>query len=649
MAQLCPRHARDFSGRLATLKLQYNIQMSQTGGVLIVGDPAPKRNDFGAAVVRSFTDAKTYLQTHQPSVLVFGQTRANGFDEFCSFLLSKLPASLWIVACEGLPPSQIVKWNNIGRLHDLVENFEDPALEGKLKAAFEMLGEQVQKRKLVELFADETRQFQRLSAELEARVQKRQKALRKSMLTNDETKTRLESFHKALIGIHRAASVLQMEQTLSEVLRDSVNIVWVRVRFTNQSLMGQQIGKHVLRIEIPFPGKVTRGEVYFSKSEGDKFSTAEVDFLHELTEALALALSRLHSLEQAETVKAQWQATFDAIPHALCLATADFEITKLNRAFQVACSSRSFRALIGKNSFAEFFGPGFNAPAATTSPFTFRSSRDGNAGTEHYEVVSEPLGLKLDNQAVQLILIRSITEDVRYERRLLEASKFAELGTIGSSIAHELNNPLGGMLSFLQLILMDIKPTDDVYSEIKQMEAAVFRCRDIVLNLLSFARKQDLGEFSPLDLWDVVERSVKLIELQSKSKGILIDLNRQNRATVRGSINALSQSLCNVLQNSIDAISEKIAQDPLFPGKITLTLDEVKGQYQLSIADNGTGIRPEIQTQVFNPRFTTRDPGVYNGMGLTTAFTIVSEHHGSLEILSQTGFGTTAILSLPVL
>src|SRR6185312_3827248 len=152
-----------------------------------------------------------------------------------------------------------------------------------------------------------------------------------------------------------------------------------------------------------------------------------------------------------------------------------------------------------------------------------------------------------DNQAGQLVLLRDITDEIRYERRILEASKLAELGTIGSSIAHELNNPLGGMLSFLQLILMDLKKNEPYYSEIKEMEQAVLRCRDIVQNLLSFARKQDIGEFSVVDLRTVIDRSVKLIELQSKSKGIAIALAFKEAAQIRGNINALSQALCNVL------------------------------------------------------------------------------------------------------
>jgi len=621
--------------------------MPQTSGVLIVGSALNKNFDFGADYVKGFAEAKKYIALKKPSVVIFGPAQDGGLDEFCKFACETSPQSLWIMASDGLKPSQIIHWSNFGRLHDVIENFADPQLEKKLQGALEASGEAIQNAKLVELFEDQSQQLKRLTNELEARVARRHKGLRKSLKTLEQTKVRLESLHKALLGIHRASTILQMEQTLNEALSQSMNVLWVKVRFSSQSSLKEQNGAGGLAIEIPTGAEGLRGQVLFAKAEGKRFNPEEVDFLQELTEALALALSRLQKLDQAESLKAQWQATFDSIPHPLCLTNSDFEILKLNQAFQQACTTRTFRSLLGKNCFEVFFGKEFQPPVPMESPFTFRNARTGVKETEHFEVVGERLGLTHDNQSVQLILLRSITQEVRFERRIFEGSKLAELGTIGSSIAHELNNPLGGMLSFLQLILMDVKPGDDLYSEIKGMEQGVLRCRDIVLNLLSFARKHDLSDISEIDLWDVVERSVKLIELQSKSKGIEVEWPEQQPALIRGSQNALSQALCNLLQNSIDAISDRLKAEPLFPGKISIQLARSGEKYQLRLSDNGTGIRPELQSQIFNPLFTTRDPGIYSGMGLTTAFTIISEHHGSLEILSQTGSGTTAIISLP--
>lgn len=620
--------------------------MSQPSGVLLVGRPRAGQLDFGVETAAGYSAAENSVRARKPKVVVFGDKGGEELNRFCEFLLQNSPESLWILASENLSPSQIVHWNNFGRLHDLIENLDDAELENKLRAAFEAVDEDAQTRQHFAMFEDQAGQLKRLKADLETRVQKRHKALRKSLRTLEDTKKRMESFHKALLGIHRASTTLQMEQTLNEALKDSVNMVWVRVRFNHQSSLKQQIGQHVLAIEIPM-GDRMHGEVLFSKAEGKKFTPDETDFLHELSDALALALSRLQKLDEAETLKGQWQATFDSIPHPLCVTNADFEILKMNRAFQQACGTNTYRELIGKNAFTAFFGNEAPRIESTGGALSFRQARTGQNETEHFEVTCEDLGMALDSQKVRLVLLRPITDEVRFERRIFESSKLAELGTIGSSIAHELNNPLGGMLSFLQLILMDMRKDDAVRPEIKGMEDAVLRCRDIVVNLLGFARKQDLGEFAKVDLTDVVDRAVKLIELQSKSSGIKIDRSGfTEEIKVNGSLNALSQALCNLLQNSLDAIGDRLKSEPLFPGEIKIDLEKLDGKLRLKLTDNGLGIKPEIQSQIFNPLFTTRDPRLYGGMGLTTAFTIISEHHGILEILSQTGAGTTAIITL---
>lgn len=615
--------------------------MSQSSGVLVIGETRP--SDFGADYVKNFAEAKKYLGMKKPSVVVFGA--GPRLTDFCKFARENSPQSLWVMAEEGLKPSELIEWSNFGRLHDVIENFADPRFNEVVQRALEAAGEEAQTAQLREMFEDQSAQLKRLTNELEARVARRHKALRKSLKTLEQTKGRLESLHNALLGIHRASTILQMEQSLNEVLSASMNVLGVKVRFANQSSM-QDRGT-ALVIDIPAGKSGMKGQVLFAKGGGKKFSADEVDFLQELTEALGLALQRLHKLEEAKTFKAQWQATFDAIPHPLCITNHDFEILKMNLAFQQACHTSSFNKLIGKNCFEAFFREEFQPPAEMLSPFNFRNARTGLRQTEHWEVIGEKMGPAQDGEQMQLVLLRSITEEVRFERRIFESSKLAELGTIGSSIAHELNNPLGGMLSFLQLILMDVKPGEDLFPEIKGMEQGVLRCRDIVLNLLSFARKHDLSDVTEIDLYDVIERSVKLIELQSKSRGITIEMPVREPVMIRGSQNALSQALCNLLQNSIDAIEERLKDEPLFPGRISIQLALTGDKYQLRLSDNGMGIKPEYQSQIFNPLFTTRDPGLFSGMGLTTAFTIISEHHGSLEILSQTGSGTTAIISLP--
>ena len=618
----------------------------ETSNVLLVGQARPVGHDFGLGYAPSLGAARAHLEKFSPAVLVFGRgAAASDFDELCAFALEKSPETRWIVISENLTPTQLTHWRNFGQLCGLVDSADDPMLEVEVRQALESFDEAKQHCNLVELFSDQSSRLKRLSSDLEARVQRRHKALRKSLQTLDDTKSRMQSYLGALLGIHRATDLRQMEQTLLESLKSTIALQSVRVHLGELSAPPSVATPNVLIIELPHLLDSIRGEVQFAKATGEEFEPTESDFLFELSEALALALARMRKFEQAETLKGQWQATFDSIPHALCIVGRDTEILKLNRAFAELVGA-DFRELVGKCCLEIFFGQGFRAPVDLQPPFTFRQARVAKQQTQHFEVIGQRLGGVQDETDVRLILLRAITDEVRFERRILDASKLAELGTIGSSIAHELNNPLGGMLSFLQLILMDLPAGDVLFDDIKAMEQAVFRCRDIVLNLLSFARKQDLGDFTLVDLRDVVHKSIKLIELQSKSMGIPITVKVGSAAYVKASANALVQALNHLLQNAIDALEVRLKRDPKYIGQIEVELSGEDSQWQIRVRDNGDGIQPEVQTQIFNPLFTTRNPLEHGGMGLNVAHTIVNEHHGHVEIRSQPGRGTTAVVTL---
>lgn len=285
-----------------------------------------------------------------------------------------------------------------------------------------------------------------------------------------------------------------------------------------------------------------------------------------------------------------------------------------------------------------------------TSGALIRLSKGEGLQKRDYEVVYQSLGFELEGRDAKLLIFRDITEQLRLERRILESSKLAEIGTIASSIAHELNNPLGGMLSFVQLIRNDLKPEDPLFKDIIAMEEATLRCRDIIRNLLGFARLRQTQALEPMDLRDAVERAVKLVELQSRSKGIQLQVSgRDQEARINGELNSLSQALCNLLQNSIDAVVERMQVEEGFSGAIRIELAHEQGQYRVSVSDNGLGIRPEHESQVFTPLFTTKDSETNAGLGLTVAYSIIRDHAGELEIISQAGSGTTAVITVPEL
>lgn len=614
--------------------------MSLASRVMVVGHPKPNEIHFGALCAGNLTQAKKLLANLKPAVIVFGQQ--SKFEDFCDFLREKCPEARWVLSTEGLRPAQLMKWINEGSVAHTIQSLTDSLLEQAVQKTLEEIDNQGQQEQLVKLLSEQTKNLQALSTELEARVQKRQRQILKSQKQLQETNSTLEVVHKALLAIYRAKSVTELERSLNEVLNAPLHLQWIRILFSQQSSLGMQNLENSLMIEIPLPDTTGIAKFVLLKAHGQNFSNAESDLLSELSEAIGLALQRIHKLDMAETLKQQWEATFDSISHPLCLTNGKFKILRMNHAFAKEAKG-SYRDLVGKNCFEAILGRKLHPE---NGPFQVREV-SLQSEPHQFEISGQPLEFEWEAEKALLVLFRDVTEEHKLERRILESTKLAELGTIGSSIAHELNNPLGGMLSFLQLIKMDLPKASPLFEDIVEMEKSTLNCRDIVRNLLSFARKNESEEQSTVELKQVVDRAVKLVELQSRSKGIDIHLTLpESELPILGSFNNLSQALCNLLQNSVDAISDKMQANPLFPGRIEVEIQENDSLYMIRVNDNGSGISPENQTQIFNPLFTTRDPGLFSGMGLTTAFSIISEHKGNLEITSQSGSGTTAIISL---
>jgi nitrogen-specific signal transduction histidine kinase len=528
--------------------------------------------------------------------------------------MARFPA-LWVINADGFDVAELRTFVNSGKVRALLAPGEDAA--------------PVIKKSLDEI----------------ASFGQKKKPTKRSRDTLMQANERLKALTKAMIGIQRANSIGEIEMVLNEALNPAMQLSWVRIIFANQSSLHLQRDTQVAAFDFFLHEERLNGQILFGREAGEKFKVGEKEFLQEITDTTSLALERLGRLDEADTLKQQWEATFDAISHPLCIASANGHILRTNRAFARA-TAIPFRDLLGQNAFHAFFGDQKADLPPDVANWDFRLAKGEGINRKDYKVVGQPLGFELEGRNSRLLLFLDITEQLKIERRIFESSKLAELGTIASSIAHELNNPLGGMLSFLQLIRMDLAVDDKNLSDIVAMEEATLRCRDIIQNLLGFARLGKSQNFETMDLREAIERAVKLIELQSRSKGIALNLQiPAEPVAIHGQINTLSQAFCNILQNSIDALVDRMHVQKNFSALIEVELAKVASQFRLRISDNGAGILPEHQTQVFTPLFTTKSSESNTGLGLTVAYSIIQDHGGELEIISEPGAGTTAMIT----
>lgn len=240
-----------------------------------------------------------------------------------------------------------------------------------------------------------------------------------------------------------------------------------------------------------------------------------------------------------------------------------------------------------------------------------------------------------------VVLVEDITQRFALERSARQADRLAALGTLAAGLAHELNNPIGIISSRAELLLLDTESQplpEEVREDLQVIHRHAQRVTRIAQGLLSFARHSS-GEHGPVDLNRVVDETLLLVEKLIVQEGIA--LKRALAPDLRpiwGDANAIQQVVMNLLTNARDAAPAG--------GEISIETAEAAepaGGVQLIVRDTGPGIPPELLPRIFDPFFTTKANGT--GLGLSISYGIVREHHGTVDVHSQPGEGTTFVLT----
>ncbi len=225
-------------------------------------------------------------------------------------------------------------------------------------------------------------------------------------------------------------------------------------------------------------------------------------------------------------------------------------------------------------------------------------------------------------------------------QQLARTEKLTALGEMAAGVAHEINNPLGGILLYSNLVLEDI-PADSPARE--NMEKIIYqtnRCKGIVQNLLDFARTPT-GDLLPLNVNNVIKTSLNLVKDQAMFHGIEIKTNlAENLTEVVGDKARLEDVFLNLFINAAYAMN----------GKGTLTINTRltrNNAVKISISDTGKGIDKEHLPHIFEPFFTTKEPGQGTGLGLSITYGIIRKHNGFIDVESEPGKGTTFMIFLP--
>jgi PAS domain S-box-containing protein len=226
--------------------------------------------------------------------------------------------------------------------------------------------------------------------------------------------------------------------------------------------------------------------------------------------------------------------------------------------------------------------------------------------------------------------------------QLVSSEKMASLGKLAAGIAHEINNPLGGILIYSSLMMEDLPEEDSKRGDLARIVQEAGRCKEIVKSLLEFARQTE-PKMEPTDINRAITDGLFFLENQALFHNIrIIKKLDPFLPFVKGNASQLKQVFMNIIVNAAEAIHSS--------GTLTITTSPALDREMVLVefTDTGEGIPAENLSRIFDPFFTTKEVGKGTGLGLATSYGIIEDHGGKISVKSQVGEGTTFTIELPV-
>ena len=268
---------------------------------------------------------------------------------------------------------------------------------------------------------------------------------------------------------------------------------------------------------------------------------------------------------------------------------------------------------------------------------------------EFLTVIGNHIGVAVDNANMHKNIKKAFQDLKEVQEQIVWTEKLASLGKLAATIAHEINNPLAGVLNYIRLIIKQLsrnnfshEKLEDISRYLKIMESETARCGDIVKDLLAFARRTKIIMESN-NIEDIINKTLNLISHELEMKELqLIKRIASNLPRVKCDFKQIQQVLLNLMYNASEAMPNG--------GTLTITANRAKGAQallEIAISDTGCGISKKDMENIFEPFFTTKEEGKGVGLGLSVVYGIIARHNGTIAVESEPGKGSTFKVRLP--
>lgn len=407
----------------------------------------------------------------------------------------------------------------------------------------------------------------------------------------------------------------------------------------------------------------------FNKQDGP-FSEFDLDLFASLASSISEAIENAwlfqrNRLRQQELLENRntLQALLDGIPHPIYTINDNWQLVAVNKS-KIDQLETSLEELVSLPCYQAFFNR--DSPCEHCQALRTLNNKQAQhwsvswLGPDHlareWDVNAYPIPGRQSSSARAVILWQDRTDERRLESSLLQAGKLAAIGQLAAGVAHEINNPLTAINANAQMLKMVIPPSDDNYESVDLIARAGERAEKVVRGLLDFARQEQYA-FKASNINKSIRQALELVHYQLHTADIHVIQNMaDDLPEVIASWEHMKSVWLNLIVNARDAVQHLPENRQI---EITTRLVADNGDIgrlerdrnthvQVLIRDNGKGMSPAELAHIFEPFYTTKDPGKGTGLGLATCHRIVEQHGGEINVVSVPDEGTTFIIRLPV-
>ena len=412
-----------------------------------------------------------------------------------------------------------------------------------------------------------------------------------------------------------------------------------------------------LALPLRFKDRLNGCIILGRSQEKDYFNQYDVESLEILAGQCAVSLENAISFERLRRQQRRLQtlntelsisrnkleAFFDGITTPISIQDINYNIVAVNIA-AVRYFGAGYDKLVGAKCYKMFFGKSrpcehCMAQDSLHTGLQFSMESRHPVGNLTFSVQFYPIRVPPTSDKLFLEFFQDITQQKQLQEELIQSEKLASIGTLASGIAHEINNPLSAVIGTAEIMLDEVpegtKLAEYTSDIIKYSRSAA----EVIRDLNSYSRKEK-GDQASLNLVEILEDALKLAKRGLVFEGIRVLKKYEQVPPIMGNPNELQQVMLNLIINAVQAMEGS--------GTLTLECRQIGWNLLVAVRDTGPGIEEENIDKVFNPFFTTKDPGKGTGLGLSISHQIIHRIGGRIRLETHPGEGTSFEITLPL-